>query len=331
MNIKLIIATPDIEYAEFLSSVILEQKKELFEVSICSSAKSYSGLITRRPCDVLLLDSCLSERLHHFPARLQLILDDERYSEIAEIQCKKIDKYQRISNIISHVLIEYSKVSHGGSTSGTGCRITAVWSPCGGVGKTTVALAYAAKQSLAERKVIYLNFESFSSQSAYFTEPAKSISELFEAVSVGNNAELLIAGLLQKDKSSGILYFGMPQNYDDVNMVSEYDLSVIINGCAVQCDELIIDLPSLCNSSVKQVFELSDCIFAVDDGSGASVCKWNQFKQQNNIFGTIEGKTLMIANKGYRPSNMNGVVNLPLVKSNDAVSVYKTLLVYDYK
>ncbi|MDR0491112.1 MAG: hypothetical protein LBH28_07720 [Oscillospiraceae bacterium] len=180
MKIKLLIATTDSDYAEHLSNCLSGRYAETFEVSVCSSAERLRDLLDANKYDAALLEQGFASGANLSSINLSLMLIDES-GVVTENGFKHIRKYQRVSSIVGNVLENYAEVSKGVSSYGLGrARITAVWSPSGGSGKTTVALAFAAHKVLGGRQAVYLNLENFSSTSVYFQEiPGKSISKVF--------------------------------------------------------------------------------------------------------------------------------------------------------
>ena len=258
---------------------------------------------------------------------LSLILWDGT-SSLNEPICttKVIQKYQRISEIVSKMLEYYSEVSSKtGAFKKSKGKTTVVWSPSGGSGKTTVALAYAANVVSDGKKVIYLNLENFSSTDVYFSQTDKSISSVFSRL--GSNIEMLLRSIRQQDGSSGIYYFGQPENYDDINELTEDDLSILVENCADSVDELVIDLSSSCNGRTIKLFEMADSILLVVDSSRVSRVKWGQFTSQNKVYKDIQHKSVMILNRAARMEQSGDIkmILLPVVQSNDPVVVYKTL------
>jgi Flp pilus assembly CpaE family ATPase len=220
----------------------------------------------------------------------------------------------------------YSKTAVGISGfGGNNARITAVWSPSGGVGKTTVALAYAAQKSVNGGKITYLDLEYFSSTSVYFSESGKSISTAFERLD--GNAALLLKAIILKDTGSGISYFSPPNNYDDMNELTADDIENLVLAVSNNSDELVVDLPSVCDERCRKVLEAANAIYLVTDGTKTVTSKSQQFVSQHNLFERISAKIVLVANKGAKVNDtrFRRTVYLPSVSSNDPVSVYKTL------
>ena len=330
MKTQLLIATSDCDYAGHLSNILSEHHADALDVSTCSTAESLREHLTARSFDVALLEASMIDDMDLRSINLPLLLWPEDENIPGEpCEFKKIRKYQRISSIVSNVLELYSKESANerGSRSKK-ARITAVWSPAGGVGKTAVALAYSAGKVLEGKQVLYLDLEQFSSVGAYFAETGRSISAIFEMLEAGEgNIQMLIRSLRQRDGGSGITYFCRPENFDDMNILTADNVSALIDACAGVTDELVIDMSDECGERTRKAFELADRILLVTDPSRTAQIKFSQFAAQHNIFQHIKGKSALVANRGAAAcdSPVDEIIYLPAVQSGDAAFVYKAL------
>jgi len=327
MRLKMLVATTDAEYATFLSDNISEHHANTIEVSVCSTLVCLNDLLPKQRFDVALMDREMVEAADKSSINQPMLLCSESDMTTDKPEFERIRKYQRISSIISAVLEQHARVSKNRFSPDSGnAGITAVWSPAGGVGKTTVALAYAASKVSEENEVFYLNLEVFSSIPGYFRESGKSISRVFEMLdSNEGDAKMLIQGISCRE--SGITYLCSPDNFDDICILSNDETKKLIASCAALADELVIDMSCACDSCSKLVFELADKVFIVTEPSQAAGIKLNQFISQNDLFESIKEKTTLIANKGVDVSNSNieQVISLPFVQSSNASTVYKTL------
>lgn len=330
MKIQLLIAIGESDYAEHLSRVLTEKSADIFEISSCSKPELLEEVLGKRSYDVALLDAEMVEAANLAAIQLPLLIWDGS-SSIGECGQKlsRIRKYQRISTISSDVALQYAEKCGTRKDFSTGrARITAVWSPSGGVGKTTVALAFAARKAANEKQVVYLNLEPFSASPVYFKNQGKSISTVFEKLDT--DVALLFQGVRQEDPNSGILYYGRPQNYDDINILTEADIVNLLEGSTANADELVVDLGSVYNNRVRKVLSMADSVLLVSDGSVVSKEKCSQFRTQHDMYTNIADKLVMVANRGARNVAIQGeeTVNLPKVDSDDPVTVYKTLSAY---
>ena len=328
MKTQLLIATGDCDYAGHLSGILAENHADTFDVSVCSTAEHLRELLESRRFDVALLEYSMTEGMDLQSIRLPLLLwsEDENAQDTAE-EFKKVAKYQRVSLMVSNVLELYSKVLTNRRGSGTKrARITAVWSPMGGVGKTTAALAYCKAKVLDGKQALYLNLEPFSSVLTYFKETGKSISAVFEMLEIGEgNIQMLIRSIRRQE--GGITYFCRPDNFDDMNILTAGNTAALIEACSEVMDEVVIDMSCVCDERTRKIFELADRVFLVTDAARSAQIKYSQFASQNNIFQCIKGKATLIANKGAVISEplVDTVVCLPQIQSADATAVYETL------
>ena len=327
MKIQLLIGETDEGYVEHLSRVLLEKYADLFEVSVCTQGERARELNGRMAFDVALLSVEMAQQIALEGIRLPLLLwDGGAVPDGALGELPRIRKYQRISAMVGSVLEEYAQVAGGNrSQEATRARITAVWGPAGGTGKTTVALAYSARQVAQGRRTVYMDLEHFSSTQSYFPAGGKSISTAFEKLD--SDVDLLLQSIRQQDVGSGVYYFCAPENYDDINILTQQDVSRLVEGCAQGAEEVVVDLPSVCDQKVRQLLSRADRVLAVLDGSRTGWCKWKQFREQNNVYGELQSKLTLVVNKGARPEGEREeqTLLLPLVKSEDPVVVYKTL------
>jgi len=332
MKIQLLIATNDSDYAEHISGVLSEKFAETFEVSVCSMEERLQEILAVRTFDVGLLEPQMAEGINFNAIRLPLLLwhDDSIISD-ALSTLKTVRKYQRISNISGGVLEHYAEIpSRTGELHPSKACITAVWSPAGGVGKTTVALAYAMQSVNNGKRAMYLDLEHFSSSMVYFKDAGKSISVLLEKL--GGNVEMLIQSIQQKDSRTGITYFRRPDNYNDINNLTKEDLAALLNACAKNTDELIIDMPCLCDDRMRYVLEAADKVFLVTDPSRAAQSKMQLFMTQHDVFEQIRTKATLIVNKSAKTPDpqTGGTIHLPFVQPGDPAAVFQTLSGYSF-
>ena len=331
MRIRLLLADNDVSYAEHLSRTISAQHADAVDVSVCSTAERLAELLETQRFDAALLGAEMVGGADLRNVHLPLILwaEEEDADEI-EREYKKIRKYQRVSSIVAYLLECYARVSlNSGESELKRAKTTVVWSPAGGVGKTSVALAYATKRSLEGKQVLYLCLESFSSSPAYFAETGKSISAVFEMLEAQEgNIKMLIRSIRCSD--GGIGYFCKPVNFDDMNILSPENLAALVDACSELAEELVIDMPCICGERERRIFDVADKILLVADSSATAFIKLSQFTSQHNVFTRIRTKTELVANKGavFENPPLDAVVSLPLIQNTDAQTVYKTLSNY---
>lgn len=322
MKIRLLIVSGDRDYVEHLSRMLTEQHESIFEVTTCTAAERLTELQANRKFDAALAESDFVAAVPSVGICFQLWSEESNGEGLEKV--RRIPKYQRVSQIVSQILEGCAEVSNGG-TSEAQARVSVVWSPAGGCGKTTTSLAWAAQQVSKGKKTTYLNLEPFSSEAVYFASDGKSISSVF--AKLDGNVNLLLQSIRQEDSGSGVGYFHRPDNYDDIAVLTGEDVLRLIDACAAAADEVVVDMGSVWDEKTSAALERADTVFAVVDSSRASQVKWDQFCQQHNMLERLRKKLVLVANRGAQNSGTEDitVIRLPLVRSDDPVVVYKTL------
>lgn len=330
MKIQLLIGICQSDYAEHLSRVLAEKHADVFEVSVCSKPELLGQTMDKRRFDAALLDGEMAGAADLSAVRLPLLVwDGASPLEGAAQDLPRVRKYQRISAISSDVVERYAAISGPQeSFQSSRAKITAVWSPTGGSGKTAVALALAARRAAQGRQTVYLDLEPFSALQSYFKEPGKSISGVFEKLD--GDVALLFQGIRQRDSASGVYYFGAPMNYDDMNILTPEDVVRLLEGCAANADEVVVDLGSVCDGRTRKILELADQVWLVGDGSMVCRAKCHQFRTQHDVYGEIAPKLTVVANRGARNVALpeERELSLPKVNADDPAAVYRALAEY---
>lgn len=333
MKIQLLLATGDHDYAEHLHTVLAKDQADIFELGLCSSPETLGVMLQNRTYDICLLEPVQDVHYDFEHVRLPLLLRGQNTiipEELRDVHC--IKKYQRISTLVSEILMAYSESVKTATVPGEGhAHTTAVWSPAGGVGKTSTALAYAAAASKDEKTVVYFSLESFSSLHAFMQDEGKSISFVLEQMD--RNPAMQMRGIRQKDPATGVFYYGAPENYDDLNILGRTEIAELLNAAATGVDEVVVDLPAFCDARIQCALELADQVLLVSDQSAVAQQKIEVFMSQNNTYDKIRNKVVIVNNKGTRgeADSVHGCISLPLVQSADPAQVVRTLSASQFK
>ena len=329
MKIQLLIASGDQDYVDHLCGVLADKYADVFEVRVYSSS-AHLRSFQSRGYDVAIVDMSFSLEDIVLPVRLMLQLWDGNAHEFTDDEITgKVKKYQRISSLVENILEQFAGISTGaGVTSGERAQIVVSWSPAGGVGKTTVALAFATRRVADGKQTTYLDLEPFASTQVVFSHGGKSISNAFGRLD--QNIEILLRGIRQEDSGSGVAYYVPPENYDDMNLLTAEDFEALIMASARGVDVLVVDLPSVCDARVKIALELADTVLLVTDAGQMAQKKLETFMNQHDVFGIIHSKTVLVTNKGSRipdicRESFDSSISLPYVNTDDVVTLYKSL------
>ncbi len=324
--IRLLVVSSDIDYVEHLSRYIAKKYADEILPNICTNQESFRSLAESQNYDLALVEPQMFNGISMRRIRLPLVLHDATDPEASDgVDMTRINKYQRITSMIREMLELLAKVSPNSEHLDKRAQITAVWSPAGGCGKTTVAMAFAAQRVSSGYKTMILDLEPFSSTPIYFTEEGKGLSAVLEKLD--SDVGMLVQGLRQQDSGSGIYYLGRPNNYDDLNILNLEDVRQLIEGCAARVDELVVDLGCDCDQINRMIMEQADEILLVSDGTSTCLMKCSQFYTQSSFYERVQERITMVSNKGAHKSPIDGPrsMSLPQVQSSDPKVVYKTL------
>jgi MinD-like ATPase involved in chromosome partitioning or flagellar assembly len=327
MKIQLLIAAAESDYAGYLSGTLCAKYAETFSVGLCSAQEKLSDVLSAKNYDVILIEPQWMPSVSRQSVKLVMALSSEESSPPERLpNVIQVQKYQRISALVSEILKHYGNVAPAvDNLRNSGKKIVAVWSPAGGVGKTVVALAFAARAASDGGTVTYLNFEHFSSADTCFARGKQGAGTLFEKLM--SYSELSVKDIRQHDSDSGIGYFHPPDNYNDINDLTKDDMVYLTNMCVRASDVVVADLPGVCDRRVQAMLELADTVLLVVDDSKTAAAKLDVFVSQHVVYKDIKQKIRLVANKGSSLSDarFEKTIHLPRVQSEDPVSVYKTL------
>ncbi len=313
MNITIAIADSNREYLTRLSEVL--QEYEDLSVSIFTSVERLEESLRSKKFDVILFNPDICEEKLQFPnVKLSVCLYcDEVENKELYADSEKVMKYQRISNLYKEILKLYA--DKAGYTvnfdNSQNTRVIAMYSPMGGSGKTTIALAVANKIVSRGKSVLFLSMEQLNSSVCVNPHVEDGITVLIESISEDVNFELKLKGGMQQGLG-GISYVDGFERIVDYNTVTQKEIMDVINSikrCGI-CDVVIIDMHSRLDEISIGIFEQADNIIVVEKTGEMSDLKMNLFSQQA-IAQEYENKMLVITNMQDGVTGNRGYLNAP--------------------
>lgn len=329
MNIKIAILDSDINYLERLSGV-LQQYDELL-VSVFTKKETLEQAMGQNAFQIVLFYPDVSENRIYFGEEVMpvCLCDDEVKNWKLYPQMAVIQKYQRISNIYKEMLKYYAEYADDNGMDfyqQGSAKTIAVYSPVGGSGKTTIALAIAKKLHGMSKRVLFLSIEQLNGAIVYFPVKEEGITRLIETLNGNNNFRMTLKGIL-KENAEGLLYIEGFEKLVDYEDVSCEEIETVINKikqCDV-CDYLIIDTGSCLDEITKTVLEIVDKIVLVQRNSENADAKMKLFDGQVWV---SEQKERMCVVKNFAEQNKKGY-ELPQLPIIGVVHNYGTILSND--
>jgi len=300
MIIKMAVADKNVEYVERILSV-LEGYEDL-SLSVYTEKGALEQALAVRNFDVLLFDCSVYEgQVQLRDSTLAVMLLDESVSVPETCRdFRKIHKYQRISRIYQQVLSLYAEIcDDAGSVVGQGGTISiAYYSPVGGAGKTTLALAAATRLAMQGSRVLYLNLEEIASEDCYLPQNAKKgLSELVTCLGQKMNFSMKIQGLLQS-KIEGLFYLNHFDSPNDIYELTGEEVTELLEQFSRSglFDVLVLDLGIVLDTKLLHVFEFADKILLVEKADAIAVRKMGTFLAQAHIINEYGRKMYRVLN-----------------------------------
>lgn len=284
-KLSLLLVDSDEDYLKALSSYLSINYFNEFKITSISSKEYFDKyLSTVQGIDILLINKNMfnMEIEKKFINTIILLGDEKENFDINEYgYIFKYSKANKIYSEIHRLFLQENPnimddVSHGKKMT----KVTSVYSPIGGSGKTIFSITAALKLAENSHEVLYLNFEDISSTPVFFdTRHRRSMSDLlYLAKDRNENLNNEIYKYINRD-SSGIFYIAPVKSVLDFETITREDIIYFIKALKSinKFDHIIIDLSSRFCSLYGGILSISDNICALLIGDNESKVKMDMF------------------------------------------------------
>ena len=186
-KISIVIADSDDLYLNHLSNYLISYADISFTVYSFTSKESLIKFISDKTNKVDIIaftEDLLDEAIRTAPAPAKILLTDGSYSDIDEFVC--VNKYQKAEKFIKDVSMVYAETTGRVEAVSKGDKATnviGVYSPAGGSGKTTLALAVALVLANQGKRAFYFNAEKINSTAKILNKSQNgSMSDIYLAL-----------------------------------------------------------------------------------------------------------------------------------------------------
>jgi Mrp family chromosome partitioning ATPase len=222
-------------------------------------------------------------------------IDDAKTYE--DVEC--IDKYKRVDHIYRFALSDYANKKKRALDSKRS-YIRAVYSPAGGCGVSTIALAASYRAARMGMRTLYLNLEDVPTQTLVIPNvaEAKGISDLAADLDEKMNLNARVASLLQRQEDN-LYNFNIWENISDIRAMNETDTEKLITILSESgnFDLIIIDMANALSVKTIKVFDIADEILMVTNDSDVSLFKINVLLSNQFIANNYLRKIKIVVNK----------------------------------
>lgn len=344
-KLHLIIADNDEAYVESIINYIINNYSQRFQVSSFTKEEYLLNYLSdnKRNVDILLIcpewytDSIPKEKIY-----TPIILSGGMViNEIMD--CEIVNKYQRGDKLVSSIMNCYAEKNPNKyfiEDRDKKTKVIAVYSPIGGVGKTSIATGSSMNSAENGKSVFYLNLENIQSTPSFFyCESSQNLSNMLYYIKERKkNNTLKIEGIKCVDSGYNIHYFTPPDSVIDLNETSSDDIQYLIHQLKItnNYDVIFIDMSSNIDERNISILRASDRVILVLSQDDVSITKINSFMHELEILSKrnnldISEKITIVLNKYKQNRNseieeldLNGKsieVKIPIV--NEPISFYR--------
>lgn len=333
-KLNLVIADTDELYLNHLTNYLSENVKtfEVFSFTTESSLIKFINENANKIDVIVFAEDFLNEAVGTANIPAKILLSDG--SAVKNNGFEIINKYQKAEKFINDILMVYAEktgrtevVSRGNKDT----RIIGFYSPVGGSGKTTLAVAAAVALSAQGKKVFYLNLERINSVSEVMNEANNgNMSDVYLAVKTkGANIGLKVMANKHTDIRTGVSYINPAESSLEINELNVDEIKKLIKEIdgLREFDVIIADFDGELDRDKISVLECIDKIFVPFTADGLSLYKMKAFIKEINMYDELKelaDKACFVLNKSTVQSGNivgeSGILNSAEVKANIALS-----------
>ncbi|MEG1752872.1 MAG: AAA family ATPase [Christensenella sp.] len=329
MAVKLMLAVSNEEYAIRFFDAIKDDGN--FIVAVYTNKEAMLSALSSKKYDVILCDKTMADESMLSAVVCAQLSDPEDNLSCVQQGFIAVNMYQNVQKTMRIIREVYAeKTPQKISFNDKKVKVVTVYSPAGGTGKTTCAIAMALSANAESVRALYVSFESISSLSTFTKcEGERGLSEIFGKLDTNINFSEKLKSLLKS--SDGLNYFDSFDNYRDLMEIEQVNIQQFLDIVASTdiCDVIIIDMDSSFSNLTTNIIDKSDKVVVVYDESACAKAKLETFLAKASFTTNLEGKLCLVANKGAKMLSTPDVgvktLSANLINSYDAMEVSASL------
>lgn len=301
---KLILADKDEMYLNNLANFFMEKSPQLDLITFSRQDRLEEYLGCGESADILAVDEAMAEA--GIGADTAIAVKLVLSVSMTPIEgYENVKKYQKSENLLNEILMKYAEktgtaeVIKGKSTT----KIAAFYSPVGGSGKTTLALAMATGAARAGQRVFYLNLESVDSVADILAPTNGNMSDVLLALKTkGMRADIKLAASAAKEMNAGFYYVSGVESISEYEEIGGGEISSLLDTLRglSEYDLLVLDLDSGFSEKTRDILECADIIFSPVISNAASVSKLKRMLRESelhNLYSNLFAKWNLVVNQ----------------------------------
>ncbi len=294
---RILIADTDIGYIIPLQLKFVEEFFEKVDIEIISSVEYFEDLFaTPQRADVLVV----SEELYNSTIQrhniAHIFLMTEHYEEEThELNVNRIFKYTSIKEIFNEITGKSAGSLNGLHAVKKETQVILVYSACGGVGKTTVALGVSACLAKNFKRVLYINAARLQSFQRVLENPSPiATPDVYAKLAkAGDNIYGEIKHVIRKE----VFSYLPPFKAALISLGIKYSIFEKIIETAknsTDFDYVVVDADTTFDEDKAKLINIADKVIVVTTQAAASVYATNVLV--SNINGATTDKYVFVCN-----------------------------------
>ncbi len=279
MRIKLAILEKDQSYLARIVTAFNTKYADKFEIYSFTDKDIALATLESSRIDVLIASDSFTIDAAAIPGRCGFAYFVDSMDVESVNDQRAICKFQKADLIYKQILSIYSESSGRASGLKLGddnARVVAFASPCGGVGTSSLAAAFAIRMAKQGKKALYLNLEKFGSSDVYFAgEGQFDMSDIiFSLKSRRANFGLKLESYVKQDHT-GVYFYSQAKFALDMMELGKEEILKLISELKLMgaYDYIVVDMEFSLSKDALDVFRTMNNIVMVGDGSDISNMK----------------------------------------------------------
>ncbi|HQA57506.1 MAG TPA: AAA family ATPase [Acetivibrio sp.] len=312
-KVVVVLADTDEKYLMPLELKFIEEFKDNADMNVITDRDYFNTYFSvPREIDILIINENLYtvDIKRHNIASLFILTESNDVSNEGEPFSNLIYKYTSVKEIFRRVINASTKdvLSTMGNKEKT--QVIMVYSPCGGVGKSTVSLGICAALAGFHKRVLYVNTETIQSYN-YMLGNKEYCPGEFEKLLASKKENIVdcLKGAVGFEKFDYILPFKYSASSLNIN-TKEFKHLVEAVKQAEMYDYIVLDSSSDFTLEKTMMMSFSDKVVIITAQDRVSCLKLEYFL--NNIDCSDKNKFIFICNK-YLPDRENWLIKGNLV------------------
>lgn len=279
MRIKLAILEKDQNYLNRIATAFSTKYADKFEIYSFTDKDIALSTLDSSRVDVLIASDSFDIDVEALPKRCGFAYFVDAADVDSMNEQRAICKFQKADLIYKQILSIYSENS--GRVAGLKlgedhAKIIAFSSPCGGVGTSSLAAAFAIRMAKQGKKSLYLNLEKYGSSDVFFAgEGQFDMSDvIFSLKSKKANLAMKLESYVKQDHT-GVCFYSQAKFALDMMELGKEEINRLISELRLAgvYDYIVVDMDFSLSKDILDVFRTMSNIVMVGDGSDVSNMK----------------------------------------------------------